>query len=195
MTLHFARALARLESELEMAACGRGCCQNTCPAPAIAASYQHLLDGLAGVTFGADADEAIELLVADAIDAYDKAAAEIRQDEEDRRQQAEAEYAEAVRRHETAITVECPYCGSAPGLVCRTAGPAAHGSHPKGIHDHRDRYRAALKLLDAGRLRDEREALEQAAARRTANASSYRSEIRYLDRLTAEAPGAEGTAP
>lgn len=58
----------------------------------------------------------------------------------------EAEYAEAVRRHERAVTVTCPYCGAAPGLTCRTVSPGA-GGHPKGVHDHADRYRLTAGLL------------------------------------------------
>jgi hypothetical protein len=53
-----------------------------------------------------------------------------------------AEYAEAKRRYELAIVVECPYCGSAPGRVCRTAGPSGART-TKGVHVHADRWRAA----------------------------------------------------
>jgi hypothetical protein len=119
--------------------------------PAAAESYLYLLNELADLPVD---QVMIGVAVANAFKVYQAAGlrwapaieAE-RERQQARRRQADAEYAEAVRRHELAITAECPYCGAAPGLVCRTAGPSGIG-HPKGVHDHRDRYRAAEHLLD-----------------------------------------------
>ncbi|MGO9294781.1 MAG: hypothetical protein ACLP52_13060 [Streptosporangiaceae bacterium] len=69
-------------------------------------------------------------------------------------QRREAEYQEATRRHELAVTVECPYCGAVPGLDCRTAGPTG-SRYPKGIHDHAGRYRAATADSATWKQRDE----------------------------------------
>ena len=153
MTVHplkLARDLARLEMELKWLA-------DWCPghgerrAAAAAESYLHLLGLLTEI---GDDDGTITAIVVEAVEVYQAAdnrwrpveAAEW-QREETRQQRREAEYAEALRRHEVAITAECSYCGAAPGSVCRTAGPKGFGN-PKGVHDHADRYRAAVGLLD-----------------------------------------------
>ncbi|MEQ7008332.1 hypothetical protein ABN028_19345 [Actinopolymorpha sp. B17G11] len=77
-----------------------------------------------------------------AVNKFGEVCHDIRETDEKRRARNEAAYAEAVRRHELAIKVDCPYCGSAAGTVCRTKGPNG-SSGPKGVHDHADRYRAA----------------------------------------------------
>jgi hypothetical protein len=160
--LRFARDLARFQADLEDWAVPLGdggwadlwadqwaANPNCHLAPAIAASYLHLLDRL---TVLGD-DEAVAQILAGAIkvydaavEVYDAAASRAARDRDVARQKAEAEYAEAVRRHEVAITADCPYCGAEPGRVCRTAGPSGIGN-PKGVHDHADRYRAALLVL------------------------------------------------
>jgi hypothetical protein len=71
------------------------------------------------------------------------------------RARQEKECAEAVRRHELAVKVECPYCGAAPGVVCRSTGPSTEG-HAKGVHDHTARYRAATS--DKGQRAEVRQA-------------------------------------
>ena len=103
----------------------------------------------------------VHVAIGAALDAYAVARAEIR--EADAREQAagEAAYAEAARRHELAIKVTCPYCGAEPGATCRTAGPTGQ-SHPKGIHDHRDRYRAGCGLLGSADVDAELQALTEA---------------------------------
>lgn len=160
--LTFARDLARFQAHLEEEALPRGngfwrdqwanqwvAYPHGELAPAVAASYLHLLGRLTEL----DDDEAVAQMIAEAIEVYD-AATEVydaavsraRRKGEAARQQQEAEYAEALRRHEVAVTAECPYCGAEPGRVCRTAGPSGIGN-PKGVHDHGDRYRAAAGLL------------------------------------------------
>ena len=179
--LRFARDLAHLEGYLEHAVYRGGCCGD-CPIPAIAESYLHLLTRLAEEP-AVSAETA--RIVAEAIDVWLKRGEEERQASEAGRQRQEAERAEAERRHELALTAECPYCGAAPGSVCHTAGPSAKGRVPKGVHDHRDRWRAALSLLDPDQRRDVREALERQAAQRQITHSQLRDGIRYLDRLAA----------
>lgn len=56
------------------------------------------------------------------------------------------ERAEAERRHELALKVDCPYCGETADAECVTEP----GRAPLGVRDHRDRYRAACHLLQAG---------------------------------------------
>jgi hypothetical protein len=147
--LTFARDLARLETELKSLA-------DWCPghgerrAAAAAESYLHLLGLLTEI---GDDDGTITAIVVEAIEVYQATDSRWRpveaaewQREEDRQQRRVAAHAEAMRRHEVAITAECSYCGAAPGRVCRTAGPKGFGN-PKGVYDHADRYRAAVGLL------------------------------------------------
>jgi hypothetical protein len=154
-TLKFARELALFEEHLDWLRMGgdefRG------PGNALAASYKALIDGLIELDEhldsagpGADVPRIPDIL-ARAIAVFHEEEAQSRQCREKRREVEEAEYAEAareheeaVRRHDLAITVECPYCGAQPGKVCLTAGPAGVG-HPKGIHDHKQRRRAAAE--------------------------------------------------
>jgi hypothetical protein len=153
--LQLALDLARFRSELEEEAAGVQWPYQWVDhphgelAPAIAASYLHVLDRLAGIgdseAAAAIVAEAIKVYDA-AVEVYDAALSRARQKAEAARQQHEAEYAEAVRRHQLAINAECPYCGAAPGSPCRTAGPSGQG-YSKGVQDHRDRYRAAVHLL------------------------------------------------
>lgn len=88
-------------------------------------------------------DVATLRLVVDRFAAID---AEERQRQADDEERWRAAYAESVRRHELAIQVECPFCGAQPGEVCRTTGPSGK-RQPKGVHDHRGRYRAATGTL------------------------------------------------
>ena len=139
-TLAFARDLARFESHLEWAAQQTGSYDYDGTLRAFARSYQALLGQLADSQDPAAA-------IAEAIRVYDQdmtAFVAARRKADARRQ---AEYAEAVRRHQVAVTVECPYCNSAPGAVCRTAGPSGK-SFPKGVADHRDRYRTAAHAVN-----------------------------------------------
>ena len=88
----------------------------------------------------------IEIL-SEAMQLYNELTAERQAGWDHQRRAQEEEYAEQLRRHEIAITVECPYCGAAPGDVCRTAGPTGL-RHSKGSGDHKDRYRLAKQILD-----------------------------------------------
>lgn len=142
-SLKFARDVAQFEEHLRwLGACGGDLDS------ALAASYKILIEGLveldeylesAGIGAGVPR---IPDILARAIAVYREEQAAFLQSWENRRQEGEAEYAEAARRHELAMTVECPFCGARPGMACRTAGPSGAG-HPKGVHDHKDRYRAA----------------------------------------------------
>lgn len=150
--LMFARDLARFQAALEEEAAGVQFADQWAAyphgelAPAIAASYLHLLGRLTAL----DDDEAVAQVLAEAIKVYD-AAAEVYEaaasragrDREAARQRREAERAEAVRRHQVALKVGCSYCGAGPGLVCRVASPGVSGAYSKGVHDHADRYRDA----------------------------------------------------
>jgi hypothetical protein len=140
--LKLARDLAHFEGYLEGLARQSGCCADHCPAAALAESWLHLLDRLTEL----DGGEAVVPIVAQAIVIHNGVRVTAQRNREARRQQAEADYAEAVRRHKIAITADCPYCGAAPGSMCRTAGPSGIGN-PKGVHDHADRYRAGEHLL------------------------------------------------
>jgi hypothetical protein len=147
--LQFAHQLGELRNDLAANAHG-GNDPYDWPDRAAAAAFLRLLDRLAGI--GGRGSSAVVAAVTEALDVYAAVSAEVgqeqqaaRQREEASRQRAEAEYAEAVRRHQVAIGAECPYCGAAPGTVCRTAGPSGTGN-PKGVHDHASRYRAALAM-------------------------------------------------
>ncbi len=146
-TLKFARELARFEEHLDWLSAGGGSGRGDLDS-ALAASYKILIGGLAEL--GEHLDYAglgagvprIPDILARAMAVFREGEAASGQTWEKRRQAEEAEYTEAVRRHELAITVECPHCGAQPGTACRTAGPSGAG-HLKGIHDHKDRYRTA----------------------------------------------------
>jgi hypothetical protein len=86
-------------------------------------------------------------ILQEAIELYEKLDGEIVAAYYDQQQRWKNRYAEQLRQHEIAITVECPYCGAAPDEVCRTAGPTGL-RHSKGTSDHKDRLRAAKRLLD-----------------------------------------------
>lgn len=86
-------------------------------------------------------------LLAEAMALYKDLDAQRDRDSETARRKRDEEYAEQLRRHEIALTVECPFCGAVPGAGCRTAGPSGL-SHSKGSTDHMDRYRKAKHLLD-----------------------------------------------
>lgn len=146
-TLKFARELARFEEHLDWLCAGGGGGYRDLDS-ALAASYKALIGGLVELdehldSAGLDAGvPRIPDILARAMAVYREEEAASQQNWGERHQAQEAEYAEAVRRHELAMTVECPYCGAQPGTACRTAGPSGAG-HPKGVHDHKDRYRAA----------------------------------------------------
>jgi len=123
--LKFARALAEFQGELEWLAGEHRCYDNPCPAAALAASFLALLRSLTVIADG----EAVAASVATAIRAFNA-----------------TEYAEAARRHQIAVTAQCPYCGAGPGAECRTTSGPGGGGHPKGVHDHARRYDAALDL-------------------------------------------------
>jgi hypothetical protein len=104
----------------------------------LAAAWLELLDRLAD-------GQAAWTAISDAIDAHDKAAGENREAADASSASAQIAYQEAVRRHELAVQVTCPYCGAAPGATCRAAG-ADGASTARGINDHRDRWRSAQHL-------------------------------------------------
>lgn len=134
--LKFARELAAFESHLQWAIWNSHDDYDRGLRP-LAASYKLLIDELVDLD-----DPRIPEILGRAIGLFNERAAAARAAGEEGRKRRDAEYAEAERRHELAITVECPYCGAEPGQGCRTAGKSGAG-HPKGIQDHRDRYRAA----------------------------------------------------
>jgi hypothetical protein len=138
--LELARYLGRLEAQLEELT-RRSQCGYDCPAEAAAAAYLCLLDRLTAI-----GSKQILAMVNESLVIHSEITERHSRDRKARREQADAEYDEAERRHELAITAECPYCGAAPGLACRTRGPSGVG-HPKGVHDHADRYRAAEGLF------------------------------------------------
>jgi hypothetical protein len=146
-TLKFARELAQFEEHLNWLTAGDGSGYEDSNA-ALAASYKTLIGGLIELdehleSTGAGAGmPGIPDILARAMAVYREGQAASSQSWQARRQSNEAEYAEAIRRHELAMSVECPHCGAQPGTPCRTAGPTGAG-HPKGIHDHKDRYQAA----------------------------------------------------
>jgi hypothetical protein len=144
-----ARRLAAFESHLEWSVSMFSSSRYDCD-PALASSYLHLIGRLEEI--GGDA---VTAALAEAIIIFDSAERRNRETDERERQQREDDYAEAVRRHRIAINAECPYCGAQPGATCRTAGPTAHGSYPKGIHDHAGRYRAAVGTVTDERTSDE----------------------------------------
>jgi hypothetical protein len=152
-TLKFARDLARFEEHLRWLRAGGGDID-----AALAASYQALIaelvdldERLQSTGLGEGAPDIADIL-ARAVAVYREREAASSHAWEERH---EAEYAEAARRneqavlrHELAMTAECPFCAAQPGAQCRTAGPTGVG-HPKGIHDHKERYRAATDLEHA----------------------------------------------
>lgn len=145
-TLKFARELAQFEEHLDwLSAAGGGYGDKD---KALAVSYKALITGLVELdehleSAGLDAGvPRIPDILARAVTVFREEEAESSQSWQKRRQAEEEEYAEALRRHELAMTVECTYCGAQPGTACRTAGPSGVG-HLKGVHDHKDRYRAA----------------------------------------------------
>ena len=128
--LTFARDLARLQADLKEEAARVQWPDQWAQypdgelAPAIAASYLHVLDCLAGI---GDSEAAVSI-VAEAVriygaaaEVYEAAARRAGRDREVARQRREAERAEAVRRHQVALKVGCSYCDAAPGSVCRVA--------------------------------------------------------------------------
>lgn len=146
-TLKFARELARFEEHLDWLSAGGGGGYRDLDS-ALAASYKALIGGLVELDehldsagLGAGVPRIPDIL-ARAMAVFREQEAASSQSWQKQRQAEEAEYAEAVRRHELAMTVECPYCGAKPGTACRTAGSSGAG-HLKGVHDHKDRYRAA----------------------------------------------------
>jgi hypothetical protein len=146
-TLKFARELARFEEHLAWLSAGGGGGYPDLDS-ALAASYRALIAGLVDLdehldSAGLSVDvPRIPDILAQAMAVFNELEAASSQSWQNRRQARDAEYDEAVRRHELAMTVACPYCGAQPGTACRTAGPSGAG-HPKGVHDHKDRYRAA----------------------------------------------------
>lgn len=157
-TLRFARDLARFEEHLSWlaghGADGRGdkyAGPGGAYADALAVSYGKLITELVAVEenlpdFDSSVAEPIAALIYKAldhaIDRHEQRIAVLRQADDRRDEMRAAEYAEAVRRHELAVTIECPYCGARPGQSCRTSGLTGK-SAPKGVHDHTDRHRAA----------------------------------------------------
>jgi hypothetical protein len=146
-TLKFARELAQFEEHLDWLCAGGGGGYRELDS-ALAASYKTLIEGLVELDehlesagLGAGVPRIPDML-ARAMAVFSEEEAASTQSWEKRRQAEEEEYAEAVRRHEPAMTVACPHCGAQPGTGCRTAGPSGAG-HLKGVHDHKDRYRAA----------------------------------------------------
>jgi hypothetical protein len=146
-TLKFARELAQFEEHLDWLSRGGGGGYDDPDSP-LAASYRALIRELVELDEHFDSAELGED-VPRVPDILARAMAVFREEEaasserwRKRRQAGEAASAEAVRQHELAMTVECPYCGAQPGTSCRTAGPSGAG-HLKGVHDHRDRLRVA----------------------------------------------------
>jgi hypothetical protein len=145
--LRFARELARFEGHLAWAAAGGGAGYYGFDA-ALAASYKTLIEDLVSLDEHLDAYDLpsdmprVPDMLERAMGVFD--ALRAREDAASRRrsERSAAEYAEASRRYELAVTVECPYCGVLPGRVCRTAGPSG-ARNTKGVHVHADRYRAA----------------------------------------------------
>ena len=147
--LKFARDLAAFESHLEWAAHADDPYGALTP---LAASYLHLLAELAELDEYVDtleqiADDHPETgrvadIVAGAIEVFNQHRDQASEKDAANRAANAAAYTEAVRRHELAVTVECPYCGAQPGQVCRTAGPSGI-SNPLGVRDHTGRWRAA----------------------------------------------------
>jgi hypothetical protein len=88
----------------------------------------------------------IKLLYA-ALSLYDERTSQLDAARDRTGQQWRERHDEQVRQHQIAITVECPYCGVAPGVTCVTSGPNGKGQ-TKGSSDHKDRLRAARKILD-----------------------------------------------
>lgn len=146
-TLKFARELAQFEEHLSWLSAGGGGGYRDQDS-ALAASYKALISGLVELDEhleygGLDASvPRIPDILARAMTVFREEETASSQSWEKQRRAEQEEYAEAVRRHELAMTVECPYCGAQPGTACRTAGPSGVG-HLKGVHDHKDRYRAA----------------------------------------------------
>jgi hypothetical protein len=139
-TLKFARELAQFEEHLAWLSAGGGGYPDL--DSALAASYKALIAGLVeldehldSAELGADVPRIPDIL-AQAMAVFHQQEAASSQSWQNQRQAREAEYDEAVRQHELAITVECPYCGAQPGTACRTTGPSGAG-HPKGVHDTR----------------------------------------------------------
>lgn len=148
-TLRLAQQLGAFLGRLEDLACRVGDEYHD-EAP-MAASYLALLNRLADIgspPYDEETAGAVEAAVGAAFEVWCLESGRARQADQARRDRRQAEYDEAVRRHEAAITAECPYCGAAPGTTCRTAGPSGK-RQPKGVHDHRGRYRAARALLDS----------------------------------------------
>jgi hypothetical protein len=153
--LTLARDLARFEADLQEEAAGVQFADQWVRyphgelAPAIAASYLHLIARLPALGDGELAAEILAEAIGvydEAVEVYTEAARRDARREDAARRQREAERDEAARRHEIAINAECPYCGVGPGSPCRSAGPSGRG-YSKGVQDHRDRYRAAEHLF------------------------------------------------
>lgn len=146
-TLKFARELARFEEHLDWLIHGGGG-QSYGEDSELAASYKVLIGGLVELEEHLDSVELgggvrrIPEILAEAMAVFNDRQRASTQSWQKARDSREAEYAEAVRRHELAVTVECPYCGAGPGETCRTAGRDG-SAQPKGVNDHKDRYRAA----------------------------------------------------
>jgi hypothetical protein len=146
-TLKMARELAQFEDRLDwlrsMSRYDHGNLDG-----ALAASCKVLIRGLVeldeqlGAAILGDGFPSVPDVLARAMAAFREEEAQAEQDWARDREADEARYTEAVRRHEVAITVKCPYCDAEPGTPCRTAGPTAVG-HPKGTNDHKARYQAA----------------------------------------------------
>jgi hypothetical protein len=146
-TLKFARELAQFEEHLDWLIANGGGGYRSLES-ALAASYKALIEGLVELDGHLDSADLsagvprIPNILAQAIAVFREREDASTQSWKNQLQSEEAEYAEAVRRHELALAVGCPYCGAQSGAACRTAGPSGTGQL-KGVHDHKDRYRAA----------------------------------------------------
>lgn len=131
-TLKFARELAQFEEHLDWLIAGGGG-GSYGEDRELAVSYKALIGGLVeldehldSVKLGAGVPGIPEIL-AGAIAVFREQQAASSQDWQLRHEVQEAEHAEAVRRHELAMTAECPCCGAQPESKCRTAGPSGGG--------------------------------------------------------------------
>ena len=134
-TLRFARRLADFESAVNREASlyfpGNESSRS------LAQSYVALLKGL--IKVDEEYPEAgIPDLLSDVIGVYEQGEADLRnrQDAEDARR--EREHAEAERRHERVVHVECPGCHAPADAECRSRNGSS-----LGINDHKARVRAA----------------------------------------------------
>jgi hypothetical protein len=130
-TLGLARKISDFESMLEQAAYSYY--QDEARLMSIARSYLTLLASLTKVD-EEHPEAGIAEVVSDAIDLYQQAEADLRQQQVADDARRERESAEDERRRERIRQVECPTCSASPGTGCRTSS-----GKPAGLHETRAR--------------------------------------------------------